>query len=81
MQSCAFKKCVCLFCMPLCCCCCHFSVQGLRKVPGGCTSARQSITDILNTASVVTPAAAQTNSFPRVPGELPPPLSQTEGAK
>lgn len=79
MLSCAFKKCVCLFCMPLCCC--HFSVWGPTEVPGGCVSAHQSITDILNTANVVTPAAAQTNSLPRVPGELPPPPPQTEGAK
>lgn len=43
--------------------------MGLRVVPGGCTSVRQTIGDILSTANVVTAAATQTKSLPRILGE------------
>lgn len=38
-------------------------------VPGGCTSVRQTIGDILSTANVVTAAATQTKSLLRILGE------------
>lgn len=43
--------------------------MGLRVVPGGCTSVRQTIGDILSTANVVTAAATQTESLPGTLGE------------
>ena len=48
--------------------------MGLRVVPGGCASVRQTIGDILSTANVVTAAATQTKSLPQILGE---PLPQT----
>lgn len=53
-------------------------------VPGGCATVRQTIGDILSTANVVTPAAAQTKSLPRILGEPPPQTGPNEiasGAK
>lgn len=65
-------------------CCCHQTVLGRRAVPGGRASARRSIGDILSTANVVTPAAPQTKSLPRILGEPPPQMGPNEiasGAK
>lgn len=47
-------------------------------------SARRSVGDILSTANVVTPAAPQTKSLPRILGEPPPQMGPNEiasGAK
>lgn len=79
---CAYMFIIVSVCMQLLCCycCCHYTVMGLRVVPGGCTSVRQTIGDILSTANVVTAAATQTKSFPMMLGE-PRQRTATDGAK
>lgn len=47
-------------------------------VPGGCASVRQTIGDILSTANVVTAAATQTKSLPKILGEPPPQTGPNE---
>lgn len=47
-------------------------------VPGGCASVRQTMGDILSTANVVTAAATQTKSLPKILGEPPPQTGPNE---